>query len=117
MGKSAYPLWLNIVLFQSIWFLAVLGQEKLAWLIVPLLAIHVWLVDDRLGELRLVAPVVALGVLADSVLALTGVFVFEPAPPVLPLPLWLVGYVQLAVPRRVVRARGRLASWERVRES
>jgi len=38
-----------------------------------------------------VLPIAAIGVLADTVLTLAGVFIFEPVPAVLPLPFWLIG--------------------------
>jgi len=41
MRKPTYPLWLNVVLFQAIWFAAILGQEAWQGLIVLLLAVHV----------------------------------------------------------------------------
>lgn len=86
-----YPKWLNFLLFQAIWFAAILGQEDLEWLVAALLVAHILLVADPAKELRLVLPCAAIGVAVDAALTLSGVFIFDPAPPVLPIPFWLIG--------------------------
>ena len=90
LGLS-YPKWLNFLLFQAIWFAAILGRESLEWLVVALLVAHVMLVADLAKELRVVLPCAALGVAVDAVLTLSGVLIFDPAPAILPIPFWLVG--------------------------
>ena len=86
-----YPKWLNFLFFQSIWFAAILGQASLEWLIVLLLATHLLLVTDLKRELWIILPCVTVGVLADTLLTLNNVLIFDPAPSLLPIPLWLVG--------------------------
>lgn len=80
-------LWFNALWFQSVWFCAVLGRESLLPVTLALIALHVWLVEDRRGELRQLAAVGGLGVAADALLSAAGVYEF--AGGVL-LPLWLV---------------------------
>lgn len=91
MLTMTYPKWLNFVLFQSIWFAAILGQESLEWLIALLLAAHILLCADRQGEIRIVLICAAIGIAVDSILTLAGVFVFDPSPSILPIPFWLIG--------------------------
>jgi hypothetical protein len=90
LGLS-YPKWLNFLLFQAIWFAAIMGREELEWLVAALLVAHILLVTDPVKELRVILPCAAIGIAADAVLTLSGVFVFDPAPPVLPIPFWLIG--------------------------
>lgn len=90
MLNVAYPKWLNFILFQSIWFAAILGQGTLEWLLMLLLAMHFLLCADLKDELKVVLSCTAIGVVADTMLTLAGVFIFDPAPSVLPIPLWLV---------------------------
>lgn len=89
LGLS-YPKWLNFILFQSIWFVGILGQTSFAWLLVLLLAVHLLLTDDLKSELWIMSIATAIGVTVDIVLTLTGVFIFEPTPSLLPIPFWLV---------------------------
>lgn len=86
-----YPKWLNFLLFQAIWFVAILGREDLEWLVAALLVAHVLLVADLVKELRVILPCAAIGIAVDAVLTLSGVFIFDPAPAVLPIPFWLLG--------------------------
>ncbi|MGI9507699.1 MAG: DUF2878 domain-containing protein [Geminicoccaceae bacterium] len=90
MLNIAYPKWLNFILFQSIWFAAILGQGSLEWLLLLLLAVHFLLCADLKDELKVVLSCAAIGVVADTALTLAGVFIFDPAPSVLPIPLWLI---------------------------
>lgn len=87
----SYPIWINIAIYQAIWFCGVLGKERLVAVVFLLLAIHVWLVKERYKELLVMILCSAAGIAADSALALSGLFVFSPAPELLPIPLWLVG--------------------------
>ncbi|NJO36321.1 MAG: DUF2878 domain-containing protein [Rhizobiales bacterium] len=91
MLSVPYPKWLNFILFQSLWFAAILGREQLEWLVVLLLALHIILAADLKDELRVVLLCAAVGVAADTMLTLAGVFIFDPAPSILPVPFWLIG--------------------------
>lgn len=90
MLKLTYGNWLNLALFQSIWFAAILGRESLAWLLVLLVMAHLLLCSDRKIELKVMLLCAGLGSAVDVVLTLTGVFVFHPAPSLLPIPIWLI---------------------------
>ncbi|MDH3661308.1 MAG: DUF2878 domain-containing protein [Alphaproteobacteria bacterium] len=85
-----YRNWLNLVLFQSLWFAAVLGRESLLWLLVLLLTAHVLFCSDRKTELKVMLLCAGLGSAVDIVLTLAGIFVFSPPPTVLPIPIWLI---------------------------
>ena len=86
-----YPKLLNLAIYQGIWFTAILGRESTEWVVFTILAMHVILCEDKRTELKVLFGVSGLGVLVDSMLAHTGVFVFSPSPEILPIPLWLVG--------------------------
>lgn len=81
---------LNLVLFQVLWFAAVLGRDPWSWLLVLLLTAHVLLCSDRKTELKVMLLCAGLGSAVDIALTLMGVFVFTPAPSVLPIPFWLI---------------------------
>ncbi|GAB3034303.1 DUF2878 domain-containing protein [Bowmanella dokdonensis] len=87
--NAANP-WFNVIWFQLCWLVAVLGKNEALWLLGSLLAIHFILVADKKTELLLASVCALPGILVDSLLALSGVFVFSPAP-LAPLPLWLAG--------------------------
>ena len=78
--------WFNALWFQGFWLCAVVGRERLLPLTLLLLALHFWLVRDWRGELRALLWVAGVGILVDSSLGASGVFVF-PGDAV--LPLWL----------------------------
>ena len=90
MLKLRYGKWLNFALFQSIWFAAILGRESLEWVLILLLIAHLLLCSDRKTEMKVMLLCAGLGSAVDIVLTLTGVFVFDPAPSLLPIPLWLI---------------------------
>lgn len=69
----------NFILFQAVWFAAVLGAARgLFWLgpliMIPVLAIHLTLLDNRQGELKLLLAAGLLGFLCDSAFVSGGVF-------------------------------------------
>ena len=70
---------INLTLFQVAWFAAVLGAaEGVPWLgplvMVPVLAVHLSLTDDRQRELKLLLAAGLLGFLYDTALVSAGVF-------------------------------------------
>lgn len=70
---------INVVLFQAAWFAAVLGAARgMSWLgplaMVPILAVHLALQDDRRGEVKLLLAAGVLGFGFDSVFVTGGVF-------------------------------------------
>lgn len=88
---------INLTLFQIAWFAAVLGAAKEApWLgplvMVPVLAVHLSLTDDRQRELKLLLAAGLLGFLYDTALVNAGVF--SPLQHLVPRPFsppWMVG--------------------------
>jgi hypothetical protein len=88
---------INFTLFQISWFAAVLGAAKeAAWLgplvLVPVLAVHMSLTDDRQGEQKLLLAAGLLGFLCDTALVNAGVF--SPIQHLVPRPFsppWMVG--------------------------
>ena len=83
--KLVDTFWFNAAWFQATWFCCVLGREP--WVPVALLslALHFYLVSDRLLEFRRLLPVAMVGIGVDVVLTLTGVFDFDSATIVPPL--------------------------------
>lgn len=87
---------LNMALFQAAWFATVLGAANgMPWIgplaMLPVLAIHLALADNRPGELILLAAAGILGFLFDTALVASGVFL--PVPYLLPHPFsppWMV---------------------------
>jgi len=87
---------LNAALFQAAWFAAVLGAAKgMPWLgplaMLPVLALHLALAENRPGEIKLLVVAGMLGFLFDTALVTAGVFL--PVPYLLPRPLsppWMV---------------------------
>jgi len=87
---ASYPAWLNLLLYQGIWFSAVLGRTPYAWIPFALVAVHFLLCKSRSRELAIVFACSALGLCVDTALTLFGVFVFDPEPSMLPIPIWLI---------------------------
>lgn len=78
----------NFVWFQSIWFLAILGQERALPLLALLFIIHVCLIPKPALELVILAFGIGLGLIIDSAMNWLGVFSFASNP--ILIPLWLV---------------------------
>lgn len=69
----------NALLFQAAWFAAVLGAARgLFWLgplsMIPVLALHLALQEDRRGEAKLLLIAALLGFIFDTVFVASGVF-------------------------------------------
>ena len=70
---------INVVLFQAAWFAAVLGAARgMLWLgplaMIPTLAIHLALQEDRRGEVKLLLAAGLLGFIFDTAFVAGGVF-------------------------------------------
>ena len=70
---------INVALFQVAWFAAVLGAARgMLWLgplvVLPTLAVHLALQDDRRGEVKLLLTAAMLGFAFDTALAAAGFF-------------------------------------------
>jgi len=87
---------INVALFQAAWFAAVLGAARgMLWLgplaMVPVLAVHLALQENRQGEIKLLLAAGALGFLFDTAFVAGGVF--TPLQHLLPRPFsppWMV---------------------------
>jgi hypothetical protein len=87
---------INVLLFQAAWFAAVLGAARgMLWLgplaMIPTLAVHLALQEDRQGEVRLLLAAGLLGFLFDTAFVAGGVF--TPLQHLLPRPFsppWMV---------------------------
>jgi hypothetical protein len=77
--------WFNAIWFQSTWLLCVLGRDAFAPLVIILIGLHFALVASPRQEAAELAPVVALGVVVDSLLSAFGVFDFGAQL----VPIWL----------------------------
>ena len=86
----------NVLGFQAVWFASVIGAANgLPWA-GPLAAMvyaaaHFAWTPDRRGDLRMLAIAVSMGVVADSLLAATGVLAFaSPWPWTFAAPVWIL---------------------------
>ncbi len=93
MARSThdYPAWLNLLGYQLLWFLAIFTGDKSLIIIVFFLFLHVYLSAEKVDEAAMVLFCTVVGLVIDSILTLSGIFVFDPAPDLLAIPLWLVG--------------------------
>ena len=87
----AYPVWLNLLGYQSLWFLAIFTGDYSLIAFGIGLAAHLWLSPQRLKEITMMMFCTVIGVTIDSVLAVSGVYLFDPQPTGLPIPWWLLG--------------------------
>lgn len=85
-----YTSWMNLLLYQGIWFIAILGRTPYVWIAFALIGVHLFLCTDRWCELATMIAASIVGLMVDSALTLGGVFQFTPTPAILPIPLWLV---------------------------
>ncbi|ROQ27448.1 DUF2878 domain-containing protein [Gallaecimonas pentaromativorans] len=77
---------LNLLLYQGAWLVAVLAKS--AWPVLAILALHLWLSNQRRADSRLMLLYMFIGALVDGSLSLLGLFDFGPG--VYLVPLWLV---------------------------
>jgi hypothetical protein len=110
----------NVLLFQAAWFAAVLGVARgMFWLgplvMIPTLAVHLVLQEDRQGELKLLLAAGLLGFIFDTAFVAGGVFTplqhFFPRPfsPPWMICLWLNFAATLNVSMAWLRGRYILA--------
>lgn len=78
---------INILGFQICWFGLVLFGNSFVPIAISLLVIHLIFLSKGENELLLVATIVCVGGLVDSLLALSAIFVFSSS---LFIPLWLI---------------------------
>ncbi len=90
MNESRYSKVLNFAWYQLLWFVAVMGGDSLAWLLLVLLLMHLLSVASLRSELTVMVPAALMGCAVDSVITAAGFYVFDPAPGLLPIPVWLI---------------------------
>ena len=111
---------INVALFQAAWFAAVLGTARgIFWLgpvaMIPTLAIHLVLQENRRGEVKLLLAAGLLGFVFDTTFVAGGVFTplqhlfLRPFSPPWMICLWLNFAATLNVSMAWLRGRYRLA--------
>ena len=91
MKLPRYSLIYNVVLFQLLWFTAVLGANQYLLVVALLLVLHWCWCSNRRAELFLLLTAATAGIICDSIMALAGVYVFASGTQTLPIPWWLIG--------------------------
>lgn len=84
-----YPLWLNFLWYQAIWFIAVLGGETAVAVVGSMLLLHIFWAPNRVSELWFMTIVAGIGITIDSIVTLVGIMQFAENAGPLPIPLWL----------------------------
>lgn len=79
---------LNAVLYQSIWFIAILGGTRYLWCGVLLLGVHFVFSSKRKADALLMLCILMMGLVIDGLLKYSGFFSFNNDQ--FPLPLWLM---------------------------
>lgn len=84
-----YAAWMNLVLYQSIWFGSIFLQSSFEPVAITLLLLHFWLVPERSRELAVILICGGLGFTTDAALTQLGVYAYSPEPNLIVAPLWL----------------------------
>ncbi len=79
---------LNVLNYQLIWLLCVLGGNQMVWLSLVLIGIHLFFSKQRRADLILIISVAVCGMLIDGGLKQLGLFSFPEDNP--PIPYWLM---------------------------
>ncbi len=88
--KRPSPAICNMLWYQAIWFLAILGGGATVAIVGILLIWHLARSVNRIAELIIVVGCGSCGYLADTLFSALGIYQF-PGGSVLPAPLWLLG--------------------------
>lgn len=75
--------WVQLVLFQSLWLISVIGQNDWILIAATLITLHFIFTPDLRHDLRII-PLALIGITIDAILTLSGVFLFST------FPYWLV---------------------------
>lgn len=78
----------NVLLYELIWILCVLGGNKGALAALPLLLGHLVLSHKKRADLQMMGFVLFVGLLIDGTLHQVGLFIFTS--PGFPIPFWLM---------------------------
>lgn len=82
--------WINLSIYQCVWFGSVLMQEGFLLPSLALLCLHLITTRNRLVEVAVVVMCGALGISTDLMLTHYGLYEFPPTLGVFGFPLWLV---------------------------
>lgn len=77
----------NILLYQAIWFLCVFMETKGGFISLLLLALHLYFSPCRVKDIRMMAFLLAIGIVIDGALYLCGFMTYNVR--ALPIPFWL----------------------------
>ncbi len=81
--------WLvNIALYNLVWWIAVLGGNRYAWLGGAMLLLHLLVSNKRKADLIMFASLLAMGLVIDGLLVQVGLFHFPQQQ--WPIPTWLM---------------------------
>ncbi|MGW8195131.1 MAG: DUF2878 domain-containing protein [Desulforhopalus sp.] len=81
-------IFVNVLSYQTIWFLSVLGGNKGALFGLAIVLLHLLLTDNRKDDLKMVGFMLFVGMLVDGTLHQIGFFSFTSGG--FPLPFWLI---------------------------
>ncbi len=81
-------IFVNILIYQGVWFLGVLYGDRGGLIALALLTLHFVLSPRRLADMKMIAFFVAAGLFIDSCMQLFDVLTFFA--PSRPIPFWLV---------------------------
>ena len=91
MKLPRYSLLYNVVLFQVLWFIAVLGTNQYLLGVALLLVLHLCWCSNRRAELFLLLTAATAGIICDSIMTNAGIYVFAAETQSWPVPYWLIG--------------------------
>jgi len=77
----------NVILYQAVWFLCVFKENSGALIGLAFLATHLYFSTCRYKDIRMMALLLAIGVLIDGALSLAGFMTYNVL--ALPIPFWL----------------------------
>ncbi|MCF8069114.1 MAG: DUF2878 domain-containing protein [Desulfobacterales bacterium] len=78
---------INVAIYQIIWFICILGENRGAWFALPLLAMHLFITPVLKADLKMMALLLFTGLFIDGILHKIGFFSFNVA--AVPIPFWL----------------------------
>ena len=81
---------INFILYNIIWFAAVLGNFGYEWLVFGLIVIHFIIIKKRVLELKIMIFGASLGFGFDNIMSALGYYQFNEET-LLPAPFWLLG--------------------------
>jgi len=77
----------NVILYQAVWFLCVFKENSGALIALAFLVVHLYFSTCRYRDIRMMALLLAIGVLIDGTLYLAGFMTYNVQ--AIPIPFWL----------------------------